>query len=305
MEIYAKDNNNTDQLPLITVAVPIYNSEHFLVQCLESIVNQTYKNLDILLVNDGSTDGSVEICETYQKRDPRIRLFSKQNGGIGTSRNTILQLIQGDYVVFVDNDDWIDEKHVSTLYHHLAKNQSDIAVGNFVPFHNEENTFHFHGNFSDSFEKNYSPEEWFEVQYDAKCGLSQCFTVPWGKLYKSSLFDGIAYPEDKKVEDDYTTYLIYLKVQKITYIHKPLYIHRKTKSSITQSVPLSDIFPIQSIEERLTLLTILGYDIRHEIIAYKARLQLHQIDHLKRGNIAEYKRAKQKYELIQHRFPNR
>ena len=298
-----ENNKNKQQikegLPLITVAVPVYNSEKHLAQCLESIRNQTYSNLDILLVNDGSTDQSMEICESFRLKDSRIRVFHKRNGGVGASRNTLLELIQGEYTTFVDNDDWLEPEHVEKLYAQLKKYDADISVGNFYSFLDDKGAFQFHGDFERDFEKNYSPEEWFKQQYESKEYMSQCFTVPWGKLYKSTLLQGIAFPEDKAVEDDYTTYLIYLKAQKITYGHRHTYIHRKSSRSITQTVNVTHVFPIQSIEERLTLLSLLGYDISEERNAYKIRLELHQAAYLQMGDINSYRRISQKLALIQ------
>lgn len=285
-------------LPLITVAIPVYNSEKYLENCLNSVTQQTYPNLDILLVNDGSTDLSAEICETYKAKDSRIRVFHQKNGGVGASRNTIIELIKGDYVTFVDNDDWLEEKHIENLYEQLKKHDADISACNFYSYLEDQGKFSFHGNFNNYFEKDYSVEEWFDEQYNSKNYMSQCFTVPWGKLYKRALLDGLAFPENKEVEDDYTTYLIYLNAKKITYFHRCTYIHRKSDGSITQRVNLTHVFPLQSIEERLTLLTIMGHDVSREIRAYKWRLELHKKEHLRNGNIAEYKRACKKIELI-------
>ena len=288
-------------LPLITVAVPVYNSEKHLGQCLESIMNQTYSHLEILLVNDGSTDGSMEICETYSLKDSRIRVFHKQNGGVGASRNTLLELIQGDYVTFVDNDDWLEKEHIEKLYDQLIRKAADISVANFSSYIEDRHVFQFHGDFQEYFEKDYSPEEWFTQEYNTRNAMSQCFTVPWGKLYKSSLVKGLAFPEDKTVEDDYTTYLIYLSAQKITYGHRQTYIHRKSGGSITQTVNQTDVFPLATIEERLTLLALLGYDLTQEMKAYRWRLKLHQQEYLKQGNVVSYRRTTKKLEIISKR----
>jgi glycosyltransferase involved in cell wall biosynthesis len=291
-------------LPLITVAVPVYNSEKTLKKCLDSIVSQTYSNLDILLVNDGATDLSTEICENYRIEDPRIRVFYKPNGGVGSSRNMLLSLIIGEYTTFVDNDDWIDNDHVEKLYDQLVKHDADIAVCNFYTFDEREGVFQLHGNDRKYFERNFTSEEWFSKQYDWHDYMSQCFTVPWGKLYKSYLLDGLSFPENKVVEDDYTTYLIYLKASKISYAQRYTYVHRDSSRRITKKANLVDIFPLKSIEERLTLLAILGYDLSDEIAAYQVRLKIHQKEHLKNGNIVEYKRISKKIELIQE-FKNK
>ncbi len=285
-------------LPLITVAIPVYNSEKHLEECLKSIAEQTYPNLDILVVNDGSTDLSTEICETYKAKDSRIRVFHKKNGGVGASRNTLLSLLKGDYVTFVDNDDWLEKEHIENLYEQLIMHEAEIAAANFYTYTEDKGVFTFYGDYSNYFEKEYTVEEWFEEQYNSKNNMSQCFTVPWGKLYKRELLSGIAFPEDKAVEDDYTTYMIYLNAKKITYSHRQTYIHRKSGDSITQTVDLTHVFPLQSIEERLTLLAALGRDISREVSAYQWRLTLHKKEHLKKGRMVEYRRVCEKLKLI-------
>ena len=119
----------------ISVIVPVYNSEAYLENCLNSIIQQTYQNLEIILVNDGSTDGSAAICQRYKIQDPRVKVYHKPNGGVGSSRNRALEAVTGDYILFVDNDDWLELDHIESLYHLLKKADADIAIGNFTQFY--------------------------------------------------------------------------------------------------------------------------------------------------------------------------
>ena len=233
----------------ISVIVPVYNAGDYLKQCLDSILQQTYTNLEILLINDGSTDDSAQICEEYKAKDSRIRVYHKENGGVSSSRNISLELVSGTYLLFVDCDDWLYENHVEKLYHLLKKTDSDIAIGNFTEFHEDSSNFLFYLTPTDYFEQTYTPFEWFDNQYRSEFCLSQCFTVPWAKLYKRSLFDNISYPMDKKVEDDFTTYKIYLLADKIAFMNEPIYYHRKRNTSITRKVNASHVYPLKSIEE--------------------------------------------------------
>ncbi len=98
----------------ISVIVPVYNSEAYLENCLNSIIQQTYQNLEIILVNDGSTDGSAAICQRYKIQDPRVKVYHKPNGGVGSSRNRALEAVTGDYILFVDNDDWLELDHIES-----------------------------------------------------------------------------------------------------------------------------------------------------------------------------------------------
>lgn len=278
----------------ISVIVPIYMSESYLEKCLDSILNQTYQNLEIILINDGSTDGSSVICQRYKNQDSRVKVFHKSNGGVASSRNRALEVVTGDYIVFVDNDDWLELDHIQNLYDLLKKTDADIAIGNFTQFIEEEGSFLIHIGRDNYFERVYSPFEWFYHQYDSMYNLSQCFTVPWAKLYKRELFKEIVYPTDKKVEDDYTTYKVYLQANKIVYMNKAIYIHRKRSTSVTRTVNLADVYPLQSIEERVTILQLIGAPqklLDMELAAYKWRLTIHEKESLKRGDMETYQQV--------------
>ena len=278
----------------ISVIVPIYMSESYLEKCLDSILNQTYQNLEIILINDGSTDGSSVICQRYKNQDSRVKVFHKSNGGVASSRNRALEVVTGDYIVFVDNDDWLELDHIQNLYDLLKKTDADIAIGNFTQFIEEEGSFLIHIGRDNYFERVYSPFEWFYHQYDSMYNLSQCFTVPWAKLYKRELFKEIVYPTDKKVEDDYTTYKVYLQANKIVYMNKAIYIHRKRSTSVTRTVNLADVYPLQSIEERVTILQLIGAPqklLDMDLAAYKWRLTIHEKESLKRGDMETYQQV--------------
>ena len=114
-------------IDLISVIVPVYNVEPYLRKCVDSILAQSYSNLEVILVDDGSPDGCGAICDEYAAKDARVRVIHKPNGGISDARNAGLDIMTGDYVTFVDSDDWIDEQHLSSLYA-LVKGGADIAV---------------------------------------------------------------------------------------------------------------------------------------------------------------------------------
>ena len=207
------------------------------------------------------------------------------------SRNRALEAVTGDYIVFVDNDDWLELDHIQSLYDLLKKTDADIAIGNFTQFIEDQGSFLIHVGADNYFEQVYSPFDWFHHQYDGKHNLSQCFTVPWAKLYKAELFKDIVYPTDQKVEDDYTTYKVYLQADKIAYMNKAIYIHRKRSTSVTRTVNLADVYPLKSIEERLTILNLIGAPqklLDKEILAYKWRLSIHEEEALKRGDMEAY-----------------
>ena len=127
----------------ITVIVPVYNVENYLNKCLDSLINQTYKNLEIIVINDGSTDNSGIICQEYAQKDNRIIYVEKENGGQSEARNMGLDRMTGSYVTFVDSDDWVESDYVETLYQKITEYQTDIAVGNYCKFNESDSNFYF------------------------------------------------------------------------------------------------------------------------------------------------------------------
>ena len=116
---------------LVSIIVPIYNVEKYIKECIDSIINQTYKNLEIILVDDGSPDCCPKICDEYSKKDKRIKVIHKENGGLSSARNAGLDVAKGEYVSFIDSDDVVDEKFIETLYNLCIENNCDISECNF------------------------------------------------------------------------------------------------------------------------------------------------------------------------------
>ncbi|APC91350.1 glycosyltransferase family 2 protein [Francisella opportunistica] len=113
---------------LISIIIPIYNTQEYLSRCLESVINQTYKNLEIILINDGSTDSSLSICEKYKSKDNRIVLLNQQNSGQALARNSALDMAKGDYIAFIDSDDWVSLDYIQALYNHVFSYSADISI---------------------------------------------------------------------------------------------------------------------------------------------------------------------------------
>ena len=284
----------------VSVIIPVYNDEKYLNQCVDSVLSQTYTNYEIILVDDGSTDHTSTICENYREKYPQIRVLHKKNGGVGSSRNAGLALATGEYIVFVDHDDWLDEHYIEDLYKLAKKNNADIAAGNFNMFYEEKSLFSYWINQDDYFEKNYSIKEWFSLQYRTEFyNLSMVFTVPWDKIYKRSLFKDIVYPEDVPVEDDLTTWKIYLLANKIAYMNKAICTHRMLTSSVSSSVNDTDVFPLRSIEERITILKLIGFDTTNEEAAYRYRLEKWKKSTLESGEYLKYRDTLQKLAILE------
>ena len=146
----------------ISVIIPAYNAEKYLEQCVESVRTQIYNNIEIIIVNDGSTDRTAEIIERLKEKDSRIRTLHKRiNEGIGATRNSALELVTGQYILFLDSDDWIDPNHISDLYNLLVRTDSDVSIANFTRYIESDNRYEIHITDDDYYEQIFTPQEWF------------------------------------------------------------------------------------------------------------------------------------------------
>ncbi len=220
----------------ISIIIPVYNVERYIEECLDSVINQTYKNLEILIINDGSTDRSLEICRKYKKKDKRIRLINQKNMGVAYCRNLGLKKVTSAYVMFVDSDDYIEENMVATLYKLLKSNNSDIAMcafKNILDFSYESNLIN---DSSFSFDTCVlEGEKKFQFLYDKNVDMKLCSVVIWNKLYKKDIFKNIKYPDNTIHEDEAMAHVILNRANKIVFTSKKLYNYRKRENSITNS----------------------------------------------------------------------
>ena len=258
---------------LISIIVPVYNVEEYLKQCLDSILDQTYRNWELILVNDGSTDSSGLICQEYAEKDARIRYYEKENGGLSDARNYGIEQAQGEYLTFVDSDDFLDASHLNVLYNALVKNDVDISIANYTNYQTSTATFYLH-TFGDYYEKIYTSEELIDdLSFLERNDLS--FSTIWGSLYKKSVFSFLRFPKGVIGEDVALIYKMYTQVDKIVYVHKDTYIYRENDSGISKS----KIYPfvtaqLNHVAERLALLAIMGYDVTKHFDRYRTFLEI-------------------------------
>ena len=186
---------------LISVIVPVYKVEDYLERCVDSLLNQTYQNIELILVDDGSPDCCGKLCDEYACKDSRIRVIHKKNGGLSDARNVAISLVEGDYVSFVDSDDWVSPFYLENLYNAIKKSDSDMAVSWF------ENVFD---------NKTIISEPSNELRFYECLGPVACLkkllyqngveVSAWGKLYKRSVIQSLRYPVGKLYEDIPVTY---------------------------------------------------------------------------------------------------
>lgn len=213
--------------PLISVIVPVYNVMDYLDQCLESIVAQTYPHLEILVVDDGSTDGSGTLCDQWSERDKRIRVIHQENGGLSAARNTALDIMTGELVMMVDSDDVLHPDAASILLHTLQEHQADVAIGSFVVFQDKEISWSPITVGSRPVRHYDSQEALKAIYYQDGLTNSSCW-----RLFKASLFDGIRYPVGLYYEDLAIVYPLYKKCNLVVNTDDVIYGYRQRNDSI-------------------------------------------------------------------------
>lgn len=259
----------------ITVIVPVYNVENYLEKCLDSLINQTYKNIEIIVINDGSTDNSGEICQEYAQKDNRIVYIEKENGGLSDARNVGLDKMTGSYVTFIDSDDWIEQDYIETLYKKIVEYQADIAVGNYYSYNEDEETYYFHIYGDSYYEKVYDNISIFENLYESQEMKSFALISAWGKLYKAKLFDYLRFDKGKLGEDGYFNQKMYLSVNKVVYLNKGLYAYRQRSGSITKTWTEKWMHAlVDAMSERITLLANMGYPLEKHLTVYRQMLEV-------------------------------
>ena len=212
-------------MPKVSVIVPVYNVEKYVKKCILSILNQTYSNLEIIVVNDGSTDSSLEIIKELSIKDSRIKIYSKENGGLSSARNYGLKYSSGRYVGFIDIDDYIESNMFETLYYNLVSNSCDMAAcGYQMVYENGKKININDGNKLQVYDRNESFKKMFKQN---NLGMIFC-----NKLFKKELFDNIFFPEGKYFEDINTMYKIVNKIEKCVYAPDIKYYYLQRGSSI-------------------------------------------------------------------------
>ncbi len=219
---------------LVSVIVPVYNSEKYLRNCVDSIVNQTYQKLDIILVDDGSTDSSGAICDEYARNDSRVHVFHKRNGGNGDARNAGLDQAKGQWVVMSDNDDILHKRQIEVLLAAAVEKNADIAVGWYRPFeidelpHDEDIRADFLNNAEILTDRHLLDDSFIQKH-------SMILTVPWSKICKRELYEGIRYPQKSRHDDTWTTWKLYEKAGKTVFMPIVLHYWRNDPNSFGRS----------------------------------------------------------------------
>ena len=288
-----KEKSVTYPKDLISIIVPIYNVYPYLRLCLERIENQTYPHFEVLLINDGSRDNSKDICLEFAERDKRFKYIEQKNAGLSAARNIGILNATGEFITFIDGDDFVEPNYLEELYYTSLKNDSEIVVGSYKKFNEEDNNYYIH--VFDYREEHYKHRELIEnIAQIERRGIE--FETSWGTLFHKRLFENILFPVGKNIEDTRTNYKLYMESCKTTYIHKDLYVYRIRKGSLINTITenlLTDI--LEALLERIAVLSLSGVDITEEKEMLKVRLNTRSQQALDAGleNTEIYRRYKE------------
>lgn len=211
-------------MKLLSIIVPVYNVKPYLKKCVESIINQTYTNLQIILVDDGSTDGSQNICDEFAQKDSRIVVIHKENGGLSTARNMGMDKAKGEYIAFVDSDDWLEPNMYYDLITQLEKHNADIAVCSFYECKDDKKNA-----IGDSRSVKILNTE------DIFSNKNQLRFLAWNKIFRKSFVERLRFVPGQVYEDFHFCRQVFLQTKKLVYLDAPLYNYRVSRPGNTNS----------------------------------------------------------------------
>ena len=247
------DSNHIDVIKeLVSVIVPVYKVERDLPRCIESIRGQLYKNIEIILVDDGSPDQCPKMCDEYAKLDTRIKVIHKKNGGLSSARNTGLDMATGEYIMFVDSDDFINRDFISILYEGIKRFAADMSMCSFEYVNEKgEKDVYEESNYCNVKTEILNRQQMFK-KIDRKNEGYWFYVVAWNKLYHRTIFDNIRFPEGKIYEDEFMIHHVISQTSIIYVTEKKLYNYVQRKNSImhTTKYTISRLDAVEALIDR-------------------------------------------------------
>lgn len=234
---------------MVSVVIPIYNVAQYLSQCVDSVLSQSHQDLEIILVDDGSTDECPKICDDYQQKDVRIRVVHKENGGLSDARNAGMKKATGEWTLFVDSDDWIDQEAIAKLYQFAIDNRCDIVQGGLFYAYQD----HLLYRQATKVEQKRTVLERDDAMRELIIN-DRVKNFAWGKLYKADLIRDLFFPVGKYFEDCFWQHLVMDRIARYGIIDEPLYYYRQRNDSISgmPSNRLNDL--LEGNKERLNFI---------------------------------------------------
>ena len=233
-------------LQKVSIVVPIYNVEKYINRCIDSILNQTYKNLQIILVDDGSEDNCGDIIDEYAKSDSRIEIIHKQNGGLSDARNFGVERITGDFTLFVDSDDWLETNMIETMMNNMNKYNADIVQAAFY-YAYDEYLLYDNRYYSETNEPVVLNND--KLMHELVIN-ERVKNFAWGKLYKTSIIKDIPFKKGVLFEDVFWAHHVMAKVNKYVIIHNPLYYYLQREDSIVSNYSVRNLDILNGLKER-------------------------------------------------------
>lgn len=249
---------------MISIIIPAYNAEKYIERCLKSIQNQSYLNYEVIIIDDGSTDHTAEICKEWSVSDERIRYFYKKNGGSASARNYGLKCVNGDYISFIDADDYVDKNFLMQMYNCIINTKADIVQCDFMKTTSlkeiqKENRYEI---------KMYNNIEFLQAFCNKSSYLKTA--VLWNKLYKKILFDGIEFPEKRGIDDEFVICEVIYKAKVICEINDILYYYYMSPNSQMRSAPtLKSIDNVEAIEGQLNFFKTINQPGLYNCLLYR------------------------------------
>ena len=234
---------------LISIIVPIYNVEQYLEECINSIINQTYKNLEIILVDDGSTDNSSKKCDEWKKKDKRIKVIHKQNGGLSDARNVGIINSSGSYLTFIDSDDTVNIHMIEVQYKNLIEYNADISICDYVIYTDGKRTINYREEVSNNKIVTSEGIDIFNNLFNEKMPIT---TLSHNKLFKKEIFEKVRFPKGRVHEDVFTIHHILGEAKKIVYSEAKTYYYRCCrKGSITSTFSVKELDGLEGLKDRM------------------------------------------------------
>lgn len=216
---------------LISLIIPCYNAESTISKCLDSVISQSYKNLEIIIINDGSTDGTYAIINQFQDKDSRIIIINQENSGVSKARNEGIKAASGKYICFVDSDDWVEKDYCYVLHQSLFENDADISIADVI-YENEDGKPTFKQNFDKSLHI-YNSQKALELLLEDKTIKS----YPCSKLFRKEIFNNIFFPDNLEAfEDYYVMFRVFNNTKKVVKVNQPLYHYIQFENSLSHNL---------------------------------------------------------------------
>lgn len=251
---------------LISIIVPIYNAEKYISRCFNSLISQTYKNFEVIAVNDGSTDRTFEILNQYEKKDQRIKVITKHNEGSASARNLALKYAKGDYIAFVDVDDYVSVNFLEILADIAEETEADIVECDYTIVYDEKEL-------KERINKIEEPHlltniEKLEELCNKSTYLKSC--VLWTKLYRSRLFQGLKFVENKGIDDEFIIHRLIYRANMVAVTEQKLYFYCMSDNSQMRSKPtIKKIDNTEALEDQLAFYQSIGNKKLYNMLLYR------------------------------------